>query len=56
MSKSLTYEGFHDIIGDIIDLQGQLKYNINFQLQIERLLLRVQEEKIINDKGHRNSV
>lgn len=56
ISECLTYEGFHDIIENIITLQGNLKYNVNFQLQIERLLLRIQEEKLINDKGHRNTV
>jgi DNA polymerase-3 subunit delta' len=56
ISECLTYEGFHDIIGNIIILQGDLKYNVNLQLQIERLLLRIQEEKLINDKGHRNTV
>lgn len=56
ISECLTYDGFHDIIENIIVLQGNLKYNVNFQLQIERLLLRIQEEKLINDKGHRNTV
>ncbi|MPW25349.1 hypothetical protein GC105_06070 [Alkalibaculum sp. M08DMB] len=45
VSDYLTYESIHDIIQDIIDLQSSLKYNINFQLQIERLLLKIQEEK-----------
>ena len=56
ISDYLTYEGFHDIIMNIIELQGKIKHNINFQLQVERLLLRIQEEKVFNDKGHRNSV
>lgn len=44
ISEYLTYDSFHDIIQRIIDLQASLKYNINFQLQIEELLLKIQEE------------
>jgi len=41
----LTYESIHDIIQEIIEVQSVLKYNVNFQLQIERLLLKLQGEK-----------
>lgn len=44
-SDYLTYESIHGIIQEIIELQSVLKYNVNFQLQIERLLLKLQEEK-----------
>lgn len=44
-SDYLTYESIHDIIQEIIELQSILKYNVNFQLQVERLFLKLQEEK-----------
>lgn len=45
ISDCITYESIHDIIQEITELQSMLKKNINFQLQIERLLLKLQEEK-----------
>ena len=56
INQYLTYQSINGIIQEIIELENSMKYNINVQLQIEKTLLRIQEEKLINGESRRRTV
>ncbi|MFZ7119411.1 MAG: ATP-binding protein [Eubacteriaceae bacterium] len=56
MASYLNIQDLYSIIEDIIELQTTLRYNINSQLQLETVLLKIQEGSRLNDKSRRNSV
>ncbi|MFZ7134661.1 MAG: DNA polymerase III subunit delta' [Eubacteriales bacterium] len=56
ITHKLSCHVIHDIIINMVEIQSSLTNNINLQVQVERVLLKIQEEITIYDKGSWNTI
>lgn len=55
-SQHLSYEQIHGIIEEINQSKNNMKYNVNLQLNIESMLLKMQNQEDSYDKSSRNTI